>query len=371
MNIADVKKRNRNQVYRLVYEHKRLSKTEIASALRISVPTVSQCVNELKGDGLVADDGFFQSSGGRKAAVISPCPQFRLALGVEIRKEYVHMVAIDLYGEILKEQDFPIPFSNSDYYCAQLCNLIQGLIIDLHVRPEELEGIGFAIQGLTDPATQTVFFGRILDADGFSVENLQKYLAFPCHLQHDTEAAAQYAIWKGALSQDLLYLVLNPYVGGSVAISGELHSGPCLASGLIEHMVLVPGGRQCYCGKRGCVDAYCSSNQLLDSPNGEIGTFFERLRRGDTDAAARWQTYLGYLAQTIHNYHMVLNTEVVLGGLVAKYMNQDDVALLTERVSENSGIQGKVPPITVSKHYDAAAGAALYFIRTFLRRFET
>ena len=70
MNLIEMKKANRCQVYQLVYQNRRISKTDIAEVLNISIPTVSQCVNELKQLGLIAEDGFFESTGGRKSVAI-------------------------------------------------------------------------------------------------------------------------------------------------------------------------------------------------------------------------------------------------------------------------------------------------------------
>ena len=46
-------------------------------------------------------------------------------------------------------------------------------------------------------------------------------------------------------------------------------------------MTVAPGGRQCYCGKQGCFDAYCSAKVLKAAGGGSLDTFFERLEAGD------------------------------------------------------------------------------------------
>ena len=65
MDLTSIKKLNRSRIYQLVYQKEKISKPEISSQLKISLPTVSQCVNELIQLGLVTSEGFFESNGGR------------------------------------------------------------------------------------------------------------------------------------------------------------------------------------------------------------------------------------------------------------------------------------------------------------------
>ena len=62
------------------------------------------------------------------------------------------------------------------------------------------------------------------------------------------------------LYQDAIYLSLNNTLGGAFCIDGKLFAGQNQKAGEFGHMILVPGGRPCYCGKKGCADAYCASS---------------------------------------------------------------------------------------------------------------
>ena len=61
---------------------------------------------------------------------------------------------------------------------------------------------------------------------------------------------------------------LNYHLGGAIIVDGQLLTGATGKSGTFEHMTLVPGGHDCYCGRQGCAECYCSVNSLLgDSDN--------------------------------------------------------------------------------------------------------
>ena len=64
--------------------------------------------------------------------------------------------------------------------------------------------------------------------------------------------------------QDAVYLSLNNTLGGAFSINGKLVTGQNQKAGEFGHIILVPGGKKCYCGKAGCADAYCAASALTD-----------------------------------------------------------------------------------------------------------
>ena len=63
----EVKKNNRNRIFRYICKHDRVSNPDIAYALQISLPTVIQNTKELIERRLVEEAGEMQSTGGRRA----------------------------------------------------------------------------------------------------------------------------------------------------------------------------------------------------------------------------------------------------------------------------------------------------------------
>ena len=134
----------------------------------------------------------------------------------------------------------------------------------------------------------------------------------------------------------------------------------------IEHLTIDPSGPECYCGKRGCVESFCSADTLRR----EIGTesfteFFKKMHDGDEREMLIWKRYVGYLASAINNVRMVLNLDILLGGYLVQFMNDDDVAYIREEVDRTYPFSriGSVT-IKVSRYSDDTIklGAALYLI---------
>ena len=76
-------------------------------------------------------------------------------------------------------------------------------------------------------------------------------------------------------------------------------------------MIIHPGGRRCYCGKRGCLDAYCSALSLMSDPDGHLEDFFEDLERGEKSAVAKWDAYLDDLEIAVTNIRMIFDLSLI------------------------------------------------------------
>ena len=88
-NNSEVKKINRNRVFRYINEQKETCMTEIAAALDMSGPTVLSLVNELRDSGMIEEVGEYKSNGGRKEISFESVKGISYALGVDIYKNNI------------------------------------------------------------------------------------------------------------------------------------------------------------------------------------------------------------------------------------------------------------------------------------------
>lgn len=114
-------------------------------------------------------NGFFNSTGGRKAKIISIKAQARIALGVEIRAEGCTVAAVDLYGTVIAQQLFEVPFQNRDEYFIFLCKEIDRFIGTQKIPSSKILGLGIIMQALISDDGQRVTYGKILDCTGLDI----------------------------------------------------------------------------------------------------------------------------------------------------------------------------------------------------------
>ena len=79
-----LKKINKSKVYQYIYRKKKTSKQQIVQELQMGLSTVSQNLNRLEPEGLIEKNGFFASTGGRKANAIQIVSDFKISIGIGI-----------------------------------------------------------------------------------------------------------------------------------------------------------------------------------------------------------------------------------------------------------------------------------------------
>ena len=148
MTTMEVKKINKSNVYSLIYSEKSISKQMIAQKLNMGLTTVTQNLKILEEEKLIERNGYYESTGGRKAQAIQINSNARISIGVDILKECVHIVLTNLYGQILNNITLNLKFDSSDRYFCELGTSINDFIKMNSWDKEIILGVGIAIQGI-------------------------------------------------------------------------------------------------------------------------------------------------------------------------------------------------------------------------------
>ncbi len=149
---------------------------------------------------------------------------------------------------------------------------------------------------------------------------------------------------------DSVTITIGTGIGCGVIINNRIFSGFNQAGSEFGHTVLVSGGQQCSCGRKGCFEAYSSAsalarmtgeaakanptsklNDLISENEGKLNAkiAFEAMRLGDEVAKNVVDTYIEYLSDGLANVINAFMPEVLLiGGGVC---NEGDPLLLPLR----------------------------------------
>lgn len=366
-----IKNTNRQLIYNLIYQKKKISQQDISYALRLSRPTVTANLNEMEETGLIYKNGQIDTDQiGRKAAAYSIVPDYRVAIGAEISRRSVKIIAIDLYGIKIHRVVADCLYSNTDDYCRYVSSRIQEFIDSLNFKKEQVLGIGFTMQGLVSPDGKKVIFGKILDCTGLEIEAFSRYLDYPCSFIHDAESAAICEYWFSPELDNAFYLMLSYHLGAAVIVDGNIRSGKHGHNATIEHIQMEPDGPQCYCGQHGCAETFCSLRSLLRGEEEEA--FFEALEAGDPEKVARWQSMLDHLASLITMLHLTYDMDFILCGYLADHMSNEDLQYLYRGIQKKTPFEEASDFLTLSKmaKHSITIGAALPYIRRFLETLE-
>ncbi|BDD12681.1 glucokinase (plasmid) [Fulvitalea axinellae] len=93
-------------------------------------------------------------------------------------------------------------------------------------------------------------------------------------LTNDANAAAiGEMIYGGAKGmKNFIMITLGTGLGSGIVINGELVYGHDGFAGELGHVIAVPNGRQCGCGRKGCLETYCSATGLTRTVSALIGS---------------------------------------------------------------------------------------------------
>lgn len=369
MSTMDIKKINNHNIYTFIYQHEHTSRQNIVDKLHISLSTVTQNLKSLENEGLIHHSGYYESTGGRKANTYEIVKDAKIALGIDILKESVHVVAVDLYGNVIKKaKPFSCSISDENFY-HQLGRIVSDFITQENWSPDRLLGAGIAIQGIPDENGTALNYAPLIDNSSFHFSTLAKYIPCQCRLIHDCKSAAMANLWHNKNLTNAVMLLLNPSLGGALIINRSIYNGQNMRGGLLEHISFDPNGDPCYCGSRGCLETICSINSLKKRSGMELEEFFHKLRGGDTQVYGLWTDYLEHLAFAIRNLHIILDMPVIISGLLTNYMIEEDFDILRELINKHSPFlfpQDFLIP-GPSKSLASAIGSALYFVDQWLQ----
>ena len=365
-----LKKINRSKIYQYIYRSKLTSKLQIVQDLQMGLSTVSQNLNLLENEGLIEKNGYFDSTGGRKANAIQIVSDFRISIGVGILKNMFHITAIDLYGNTVYTDTIPLTYSNTAAYYQQITDKVKDFI-DKNQYPEnKILGVSIATQGITSPDNTTVIYGNIMNNTGMRLKDFSRHLPYPCHLEHDSKSAAFLELWNHPELDSAVVLLLNRNLGGAIITNHQIHQGRFMHSGTIEHICINPDGPLCYCGNRGCLETYCSANSLEQASGMTIKEFFPLLREKKSPQLIQiWEDYLKHLAFAMKNLNLVIDAPIIISGYLAPYFTEDDTDYLLRQINSMTPFELKEEQILVGTHgqYTPAIGAALFYVKEFIQ----
>ncbi len=361
---AEMKRRNKIKIAKFIYHHGEASKQEIAVSLKLSMPTVLQRVKELLQEGVITESGEYESTGGRKAKALSIAAGNRFAVGLDITGNHVSFVLVDAAGNVCGKKRIRCAFVDGEGYYEGLGEMLLFFLDKYQVERERLLGVGISIPGIVDEEKRRMSQSHVLKVENYDLDKISRRIPFRTWFRNDANSAA-YAELRGS-RRDTVYLSLSNTVGGAIYMNGRIYKGAHFRSAEFGHMILVPEGKRCYCGRAGCMDAYCAAGVLARWSGDDLDAFFRGLEEENPVYLTVWREYLNHLAIAITNLRMAFDCDVVLGGYVGGYMDRH-MGALEDKLSEYRIFDSNQDYVRTGnyKHEAAAVGAGIRFVEEY------
>lgn len=354
-------------LYRYIYNNPESSRKQIAQDLGLSLPTIANNLQQLIDEDFIYIDGTSESTGGRKPNAYSYNASARYAIGIDITRNHFNIVLIDLSEKILDSERIRIPFEDTDDYYAFSAKQIEEILSANNIEKEKLLGVGVSLPAIIRDDQKTIGYLKVLDTDGQVYEHMTEFIKYPFLLYNDADSAGLAEWWLTTNSNTAVYIALNASVGGATINGKNIYTGDNNRASEFGHITIIPNGKRCYCGKKGCVDAYVSEYILSDFTDGNLQQFFDEL-----DSNAGYQSvfnqYLDHLALAVNTLRVCYDCDVILGGNVGSFLGSY-IDVLKEKTTSLNPFEENSDYIRVCqfKSFASAVGAALHFVQEFIR----
>lgn len=368
ISTIELRRQNRNRVFRsLINSGEPLTKQDLATELFMSLPTLTQNLKELSAMGLIDASCTTDSTGGRKPRLISVIPDARFAVGIELSSGSIRMVALDLKCNQLAFQQFVRPFENTEPAARELAGRLEQFLDDGNLSRERLLGVGITVPGIVNADQTIIEYAPTARIGKMSSIWVNRYIPYPTFLDNDATCGGFAEWWNHTEMENLAYLSLSRGIGGAILVNGSAYDGDHHRSAEFGHMCIHPGGRMCNCGKRGCLEAYCSATRLSDDLHISLEEFYAGLSAGNPAYQNTWETYLDDLALAVSNIHTMLDCNVVIGGAFPQYL-ADYQGALEDRLSRLNPFTDDGDYVHFCRYHDRSicVGAALRYIAEFI-----
>ncbi|GAB3150525.1 ROK family glucokinase [Micromonospora sonneratiae] len=185
-----------------------------------------------------------------------------LTIGVDVGGTKVAGGVVDDAGAVLAQTRRDTPADDA----AKTRDVIVEVVMEL-AAGRQIEAVGIGAAGWIDANRSTVLFAPNLAwRDEPLRDHVRSAVGLPVIVENDGNVAAWAEFRYGAArhaNDSMVMFTIGTGVGGGIVISGELVRGSHGIAAELGHMLAVPDGHQCGCGRLGCIEQYASGSALV------------------------------------------------------------------------------------------------------------
>ncbi|MFI6265173.1 ROK family glucokinase [Micromonospora sp. NPDC051006] len=185
-----------------------------------------------------------------------------LTIGIDVGGTKVAGGVVDATGTVLVQGRRDTPADD----VAKTRDVITDLVSEL-AAGRSIEAVGIGAAGWIDATRSIVQFAPNLAwRDEPLREYVSKVVGLPVIVENDGNVAAWAEFRYGAARQaddSMVMFTIGTGVGGGIVLGGELVRGAHGVAAELGHMLTVPDGHQCGCGRLGCIEQYASGSALV------------------------------------------------------------------------------------------------------------
>ena len=265
-------------------------------------------------------------------------------IGVDLGGTNIAIGLVDEKYNIIAKRSIPTRCPRSaEEIINDIAITISEIVNDANMTISDLMWVGIGTPGSVNSKTGVVERAHNL---GFCNTPLKKLLedrlSIECFVENDANAAAYGEYLNGSAkgTSSAVCVTIGTGIGGGVIIDNSILTSHNFCGTELGHTVIEINGKECNCGRRGCMERYCSATALIEQTkekmiknsnstmwqqvDGNIEkvsgkTAFAAQKNGDKAAAEVVETFIKYLACGCTNFVNIFQPEVlIIGGGISK-----------------------------------------------------
>ncbi|ANZ40228.1 sugar kinase [Lentzea guizhouensis] len=380
-----------------------ISRVGLINATGLTGATISTAVRKLLDEGLVAETGHAESTGGKRRVLLQLNPTSRFALGVHLDHSGITYVLTDLAGGVVARTTKPGAGTREPAeVVARMAADTATLIASVGVDHDRVLGIGLVSPGPLGARTSTAIRPPAMRRwAGYPVDQeLAGAAGLPVVVDNDATAAALGEHWSRGMgsASTSAALYMGTGIGAGLVIGGITYRGTSGNAGEIGHVCLDVDGPECWCGARGCVEVLAgpeavvaaaradrelaeriglvggrsgsadglsggvpsaTGDRLPSSPAADFAAVSRAARRGDPQALALLERSARYIAVAARSLANLMDVEfVVLTGPSFAIAGSVYLPVVREELARSFFARG-AHPVDVRLSHAAATAPAI------------
>lgn len=296
-------------------------------------------------------------------------------LGIDIGGTNIVCGLVDQEGTILSKASVKTAVPRSEEaICDDMAKLCLAVSEQYGKDMDQIYSIGIGAPGSANKQTGVVEFSTNLYFHNWElVKMMEERTGKRIFIENDanTAALAEYLVGAAKGTKNAVVITIGTGIGSGIIIDGKLYNGCNDTGGEMGHMVIVHGGEQCSCGRRGCFEQYASASALVrltkeamkihskkedtilwELCNGDLSKLsgrsaFQGMKQNDAVSKEVLDRYFDYLGCGLVNVINTFQPEILcIGGGISKEGETLLAPLRTyiqrERYSKHSKIQTRL-----------------------------
>ena len=275
----DLRVRNRRRVMKAVRSKGALSRIDIAREAGLSAATVTAIVAELLDHGLLVaiEESERQHTGrGRPKTALAVNPDLAVVVTTVFKRNTVASAVFDYAGSIICEQVLKADTANLNVGDIQaLLERSIDQVLETAGGSDRLRRIVVGVQGPTDIEGSRLLWSPVIEYQDLSIATwLSERFGVPVKVRNDCDMIAQALHWHEPerFGTDFAAVLLSYGVGMALFRDGRTANGRLSSAMEFGHMIYMPDGAHCRCGKKGCIEAYAGDYAISRRAMGRAPT---------------------------------------------------------------------------------------------------